>query len=92
MLCLSVSYTFSPKNGPQISLHPESSPVDWLVTEGALLVPHLLLAAPAEQVARDALRNPGIGGHFIEASGAPWFWNVAVFVIVVLNFNFFIFS
>ena len=59
-----------------------------LVTKGTHIVPHLLLAAPAEQVARDALRNPGIRGHFIEASGAPWFWNVVVFKIVVLNFHF----
>ena len=38
----------SPENGPQVSLHAEGSSIDRLVTEGAILVPHLLLAGPAQ--------------------------------------------
>ena len=37
----------SPENGPQVSLHAEGSSIDRLVTEGAVLVPHPLLAGPA---------------------------------------------
>ena len=78
----------SPENGPQVSLHAEGSPVDWLLTEGALLVLHLLLAAPAQQVAGDALSNLGIRRHFIEANGAPGLCDVIVLGSIILNFHF----
>ena len=68
----------SPKDGPQISLHPESPPVDWLVAEGALLVPRFLLAAPAQQVARDTLRD--LGRHLLETDGTLRLYNVAVII------------
>ena len=43
MVCGLTLRSPSPKDCPQVSLHPESPPVDRLVAEGALLVAHLLM-------------------------------------------------
>ena len=66
----------SPKDGPQVRLHSVASPVDRLVTEGAVLVPHLLLAGPAKEVARDALGD--LGGHFLETNRTLRLHNVVI--------------
>ena len=68
----------SPKDGSQICLHPESPPIDWLVPEGAVLVSHFLLAAPAQQVARDTLRD--LGRHLLETDGTLRLYNIAVII------------
>ena len=78
LVCPLVRGSRSPKDGPQICLHPESPPVDWLVAETALLVPHLLLAGPAQQVARDTLRD--LGRHLLETDGTLRLYNVAVII------------
>ena len=78
MVCGLTLRSPSPKDGPQISLHPESPPVDWLVAETALLVPHLLLAGPAQQVARDTLRD--LGRHLLETDGTLRLYNIAVII------------
>ena len=81
---LSLSSPLS-KDGPQISLHPVSPPVDRLVAEGALLISHLLLAGPAQQVARDTLCD--LGGHFLETDRTLRSYN-AVVVLGSTNINF----
>ena len=77
----------SPENGPQVSLHAEGSSIDRLVTEGAILVPHLLLAGPAQQVARDTLGD--LRGHLIEADRAPGLWNIVESVGIAIRQLFF---
>ena len=76
----------SPENGPQVSLHAEGSSIDRLVTEGAILVPHLLLAGPAQKVARETLGD--LCGHLLEANGTLRLHNGNVVVLGSINFSF----
>ena len=58
---------------------PKALPfIDWLVPEGAVLVSHFLLAAQAQQVARDTLRN--LGRHLLETDGTLRLYNIAVII------------
>ena len=66
----------SSEDGPQVCLHPVTPPIDRLVTEGALLVSHLLLAGPAQEVARDALGD--LGRHLLETNWTLRLHNVVI--------------